>query len=108
MNYHGEPNKGEPVYKGSADPDYMGLIWINAPKVGQEYGGANCGGTNGGDDCDHYITEDGKPKWDSPTAYCRVLKTPVACGDDCAQSADDDKVNWRQAQQIIGELDGAI
>jgi hypothetical protein len=107
MNYHGDPNKGDPVYRGTADPDYMGLIWINAPKVGQEYGGANCGGVNGGDDCDHYMTEGNEEKWESRSGRCRVLRTPVAAGDDCAHWDDDDKLDWKQAQKIIEEQNGA-
>jgi hypothetical protein len=107
MNFHGEPNKGEPIFRGNSDPDYLGLIWINAPKVGQEYGGANCGGVNGGDDCDHYFVEGKEKKWDSATGFCRALQTTVAAGDDCAHWDDDDKLDWRQAQKIIEELDGA-
>jgi hypothetical protein len=107
MQFYGETNKGEPVYRAFAsDPDYVGLIWINAPKPGQEYGGANCGGVNGGDDCDHYAVEGDTPKWESITGFCRALQTEVAAGDVCCQWRDDDKLEWQDAQRLIGELDG--
>jgi hypothetical protein len=105
MQFYGKPNEGEAKYLADAsDPDYMGLIWINADKVGQEYGGANCGGVNGGDDCDHYMTADTKPKWESPTGFCRALQTMVAAGDVCAQWRDDDTLQWQDAQRLLGEL----
>jgi len=103
---YGEPNKGEAVYKAQSDPDYMGLIWINAPKPGQECGGANCGGTSGGDDCDHYTTEGDKPKWESVTGFCRALQITVAAGDVCCQWRDDDVLQWQDADRLIGEIDG--
>jgi hypothetical protein len=102
----GEPNKGEAIYKAQSDPDNMGLLWINAPKLGQEYGGANCGGVNGGDDCDHYKTDGDKAKWESPTAFCRALQINVAAGDVCCQWRDDDKLEWQDAQRLIRELNG--
>jgi hypothetical protein len=88
-------------YLASCDPDYLGLIWINAPKVGQEHGGANCGGCDGGDDCDEYFVDGSKPKWDSPTGFCRALQTTVACGDVCSFFHDDDQLDWREAVKII-------
>lgn len=106
MQFYGKPNKGEAVYRATSDPDYIGLLWINAPKIGQQYGGANCGGADGGDDCDHYQTEDNKPKWESPTGFCRALQTTVACNDVCAQWRDDDTLQWQDAQRLIGEIDG--
>lgn len=105
MNLYGEPNKGEATYRASSDPDYIGLLWINAPKPGQKYGGANCGGADGGDDCDHYMSEGNKPKWESATGFCRALQTTVACNDVCAQWRDDDTLQWQDAQRLIGELD---
>jgi|HubBroStandDraft_6_1064221.scaffolds.fasta_scaffold11292_6 hypothetical protein len=92
-----------PDYMASRDPDYIGLTWINAPKVGQELGGGNCGGCDGGDDCDNYIVDGAKEKWDSPTGNCRVLQTTVACGDSCAVWQDDDQLDWRQAIKAIQE-----
>jgi hypothetical protein len=89
-----------------SDPDYIGLIWINAPKVGQEHGGANCGGCEGGDDCDHYQTDGKKEKWESLTGFCRALQTIVACGDVCSLWRDDDILDWRSASKIIEEQDG--
>jgi hypothetical protein len=107
MQFYGEPNKSEATYRTfAADPDYMGLIWINAPKPGQEYGGANCGGVNGGDDCDHYLTEGKEEKWESLTGFCRALQCEVAAGDVCCQWRDDDKLEWQDAQRVLGELDG--
>jgi hypothetical protein len=106
LQTYGNPNAAEPKYISSSDPDYIGLIWINAPKVGQEYGGANCGGVNGGDDCDHYQTDGKRAKWESPTGFCRALQTTVAAGDVCAQWRDDDTLQWQDAQRLIGILDG--
>jgi hypothetical protein len=106
MQLYGDTNKGEAVYKSQEDPDYLDLVWINAPKVGQEYGGANCGGCAGGDDCDHYLPEDGKLKWESLTGFCRALQTTVACGDICTMWRDDDELPWREAVQIIREQNG--
>lgn len=106
MQLYGEPNKGEAKYISASDPDYLALIWINAPKVGLAHGGANCGGTNGGDDCDHYTTDGTKPKWETPTGFCRALQTTVASGDVCCQWRDDDTLQWQDAQRLIGEIDG--
>lgn len=107
MQFHGKPNDGEPVYRAFAsDPDYMGLVWINAPKVGLALGGANCGGVNGGDDCDHYQTEGDTPKWESATGYCRALQSKVAAGDVCCQWRDDDKLEWQDAQRLLTDMEG--
>lgn len=103
MQLYGKPHDGEAVYRASSDPDYLDLVWINASKPGQEHGGANCGGCKGGDDCDHYLTEGTKAKWDSPTGFCRALQTTVACGDVCSLWGDDDELRWREAQKIIEE-----
>jgi hypothetical protein len=99
MHTYGRSADGE--YRSSGDPDYMGLIWINASKVGQAHGGANCGGCDGGDDCDHYIVDGATEKWESPTGFCRALQTTVACGDVCSLWGDDDELGWREAQKII-------
>lgn len=104
MHEHGKPNTGAAIYRNSDDPDYLDLVWINAPKVGQEYGGANCGGVNGGDDCDHYLTEGKEEKWNSATGFCRALQTDVAAGDVCCLWQDDDELKWRDAVKIIKEL----
>lgn len=97
------PEKTASSYTASRDPDYLGLIWINAPKVGQAHGGANCGGCDGGDDCDNYIVDGAKKKWDSPTGFCRALQTTVACGDHCTHWQDDDEISWREAVKILGQ-----
>ena len=104
MHLYGKTNKGPAVYYSHCDPDYIGLIWINAPKLGLPHGGSNCGGANGGDDCDHYTVEGNKPKWESPTGFCRALQTTVACNDDCAQWRDDDTLQWQDAQRLLADL----
>lgn len=102
----GEPNYGTEQFLASpSNPDSIGLGWINAPEVGQDIGGANCGGKSGGDDCDHYITK-GDDKRAEPTAFCRVLHSQVECGGVCAAWMDDDWVSWDRAQNILKELDG--
>jgi hypothetical protein len=102
MHEHGEPNYGVEAFRGANSPTTLGLLWINAPRVGLEYGGANCGGCNGGDDCDFYMT-DIDDKREAPTGFCRVLQSEVANGDVCAAWNDDDKVDWQQAQAILAE-----
>lgn len=106
----GEPNQGEAKYSGYRDdPDYTGLCWINAPKPGLEYSGANCGGANNGDDCDFYDTIGDVAKWDAPTGICRILKTEVANNDRCSAWVDDDLISWQKGQQLIekhGRSDG--
>lgn len=102
----GEPNYGEEqFFEHLSTPDTLGLGWINAPKVGQEYGGANCGGKSGGDDCDHYITK-GDDKRDEPMAFCRVMQRQVENGAVCCAWMDDDWVSWDRAQNILKENDG--
>jgi hypothetical protein len=105
MHNYGEPNYGPAEFCNERnDPDYLDLGWVNAPSVGQEYGGANCGGGNGGDDCDMYMTE-GADKRAEPTGFCRVLQSVVANGDICAAWRDDDWVSWRVAQSNLKELE---
>jgi hypothetical protein len=107
MHDFGKPNEGAASYVSENDPDYVGLVWVNAPKVGQEYGGTSCGGLNGGDDCDYYMVEGTDDKRAVPGGFCKVLQTPVAGGDCCAAWNDDDIVTWREAQQILkGESNG--
>jgi len=103
---YGEP-KAETSYSAQRDPDYTALKWINAPKPGLERSGANCGGCDQGDDCDHYSTDGKIEKWNSPTGFCRALQVTVACGDECALWWDDDILEWRQAIKIIGSQNGA-
>ena len=102
MHQHGEPNFGPPTFSASNDPTSLDLIWINAPSLGLERGGANCGGENGGDDCDNYCT-DGDDKRDEPSAFCRVLQSTVMNGDVCASWRDDDQLPWDKAQNILKE-----
>lgn len=97
----GSPASGNPNYSPElASPDQLGLIWINAPEVGQKFGGANCGGTNGGDDCDHYLVRAGE-KWENPQGNCRVLAHEVDAGDVCGAWRDDDELPWKEAQQLL-------
>lgn len=82
---YGDPHGGKPLYLASLDPGNLGLIWINAPAVGQKYGGANCNGTEGGDDCDHYQVkegENGNPRRASAASSSASWKaaTSVPCG----------------------------
>jgi hypothetical protein len=101
MHDYGKPNSGEPCYSDPlSTPEQIGLIWINAPEEGLEYGGANCGGGNGGDDCDHYMVESGE-KWDSQQGTCRALDETVANGDVCALWWDDDILGWQEAQNVL-------
>lgn len=100
----GEPNYGPEKFIASNSPDTTGLGWINAPKPGQEYGGANCSGKNGGDDCDHYITK-GDDKRLEDTAFCRILQQQVEGGAVCAAWQDDDWMSWDRAQNLLKELD---
>jgi hypothetical protein len=99
----GEPNYGKPEFAEELlSPETLGLIWINAPEVGQAYGGANCGGKDGGDDCDHFITK-GDDKRAEPMAFCRVLQSQVENGAVCSAWQDDDEIDWQRAQNILKE-----
>lgn len=104
MQTFGAPNKGEPRFLATTDPSDLDLLWINAPRVGQSHGGANCGGQNGGDDCDYYMT-DVDEKRSAPSGFCRVLQRTVQNGDVCSAWDDDDKLVWEKAQAIIEEQD---
>jgi hypothetical protein len=98
---YGPPRTEAPVYADQlSSPQSLGLIWINAPETGQKFGGANCGGVEGGDDCDHYLVKSGE-KWDNPQGYCRVLAHVVDAGDVCAAWRDDDELDWDEAQQLL-------
>lgn len=100
MHEHGEPNYGVEAFRAANSPSTLGLVWINAPRIGLDYGGANCGGCNGGDDCDLYMVNIDN-KREAPTGFCRVLQSEVANGDVCAAWTDDDRVDWQQAQAIL-------
>lgn len=99
---YGSPAIGKPSYRPNlSTPDQVGLIWINASEVGQPFGGANCGGGNGGDDCDHYIVKGAVEKWDTPEGVCRVLQHTVENGAVCTAWRDDDELSWQEAQQLM-------
>lgn len=102
QEYTDSPRSKPTEYHDALDgPDEIGLIWINAAEVGQPFGGANCGGGNGGDDCDHYITQGNVEKWDAPEGICRVLQHTVRNGDVCTAWRDDDILQWQDAQQLM-------
>lgn len=106
---YGNPQKGKPHYSEYlSTPDQLGLIWINAPKVGQALGGSNCGGISGADDCDHYITSGRVEKWDTKQGACRVLQHSVGAGDFCIGWRDDDILAYQDARILMegkGSLD---
>jgi len=96
------PRQSKPSYHDVLDtPDSLGLIWINAPEVGQKYGGANCGGVNGGDDCDRYRVKGVVEKWDTDQGLCTVLQHTVEAAAVCAAWNDDDILNWTDAQDLM-------
>lgn len=86
------------------DPDDLGFGWVNAPKVGQDHGGSSCGGQNGADECDHYLTE-AVDKRAPATGFCRVLQTTVGSMDCCAAWSDDDFIDWQKGQSLLADLD---
>jgi hypothetical protein len=94
--------RSKPDYKDNPDtPQALGLIWINAPKPGLPFGGANCGGVNDGDDCDHYLVHGKHEKWDVTSAYCRILGHEVPGGAVCRAWRDDDQLSFVDAQQLL-------
>lgn len=99
---------GEPrgMGYGDMDPVDSGLRWINAPERDLEYGGANCGGCNGGDDCDYFNPGNSLPKRENPSGMCRVMQATVQNGDFCIAWRDDDTIYWDEASNIIREMDG--
>lgn len=98
MQDYGKPNTGKETFSAHDDPDSLGLVWINAPSVGQPCGGANCGGSGGGDDCDHYFPYDVDDKRDSTSGFCRILQVDVGVGDVCSGWQDDDAVYYDEAE----------
>lgn len=101
-DYTVQPRERGVKYRDDLDsPASIGLVWINAPEVGQKYGGANCGGVEGGDDCDHYIVAGRKEKWDVESAYCRVLAHEVKGGMVCTAWHDDDELPYAEAQMLL-------
>lgn len=104
--YRGKPNYGPASYNAVLNtPDELGLGWINAPEVGQEIGGANCGGPDGGDECDFYVTEEADAR-DTTEGWCRVLQQNVAAGAVCAAWRDDDWVDYQRGSALLKELSG--
>ena len=100
--YTDAPRQGKVSYHDDLDtPDSLGLIWINAPKPGLSYSGANCGGVKGGDDCDHYLVRGKTEKWDADSGFCRVLQHDVKGGDVCAAWHDDDELHFEEAQRLL-------
>lgn len=102
MQDYGEPQTGKPVYvEELSNPSTLGLVWINAPEIGQKYGGANCGGIEGGDDCDFYRVKGKTEKWDAEQGFCMVLQHNVEGGAVCSAWRDDDELSFEDAQQLI-------
>jgi hypothetical protein len=97
---YGTPNYGSAKSVAELDPDTAGLCWINAPKVGQTQGGSCCGGRNGGDDCDLWMTPSAD-KRDEDEGFCRVLQRNTSNMDCCTGWRDDDLVDWKTAQERI-------
>jgi hypothetical protein len=104
MHEYGQPNYGPEEFGTTNDPGGIGLGWINAPEPGVAHGGANCGGQNGGDDCDHYLTTI-DDKREAPTGFCRVLQMDVENGAVCGCWRDDDWVTYDRGINIIREQD---
>jgi hypothetical protein len=102
---HGTPSYGAEAFRAANSPSTLGLLWINAPRVGLDLGGANCGGTFGGDDCDYYMT-DIDDKREAPTGFCRVLQSEVMNGDVCSAWRDDDRIEWQEADAILKKQAG--
>lgn len=100
---YGSPNAGAAQYKSTRpfdDPDDLGFGYVNAPSVGQPLGGTCCGGGNGGDECDNYMTKSDDKR--APlTGFCRVLQTEVPQMACCTAWRDDDFIQWRDAQKIL-------
>ena len=100
----GEPNMGSERFVDCLlSVETLGPGWINAPKVGQPIGGANCGGKSGGDDCDHFCTE-GPDKREEPVAFCRVLQDRVENGAVCGAWRDDDWLDYQRGAALLKEL----
>lgn len=96
---YGKPNYGPARYSAELSPDDAGLSWINAPEIGQEQGGASCGGKNGGDDCDFWLVEGDGDKREEATGFCRVLQRDTDNLDCCSAWIDDDILDWRMVQE---------
>lgn len=102
--YRGKPNYGPAAYNAVLNtPDELGLGWINAPEVGQDMGGANCGGPHGGDECDFYITKEADAR-DTTVGWCRVLQQDVSASAVCAAWRDDDLVDYARGSALLKEL----
>lgn len=101
---YGQPNYGPPKHVASIDPDTSGLGWVNAPEVGLEHSGSCCGGRNGGDECDLWITKEADAR-EADSGFCRVLQKDTANMDCCGAWEDDDWVYWQTAQERLRELE---
>lgn len=94
----GEPHYGTEKFVSCLNPDDAGLCWVNAPSLGLDYSGSCCGGRNGGDDCDFWMTEDDE-KREADSGFCRVLQRNTNNMDCCSAWLDDDLVSWKTAQE---------
>lgn len=97
---YGEPSTGEEKFLCILDPSDSGLGWVNAPEVGLSKSGTCCGGGNGGDDCDFFITKDDEMHGNEP-GFCRVLQKDVANMDCCGAWQDDDWIPWERGVEIL-------
>ncbi len=105
----GAPNYGTAKYNRPDErstPDELGLGWINAPELDQLIGGANCGGRDGGDECDFYVTEEADARA-TEQGFCRVLQQDVDNGAVCAAWRDDDWLDYQRGSALLKELSDA-
>jgi hypothetical protein len=103
---YGDPAYGKEDFKEyPITPDDAGLCWINAPEMGLEASGSCCGGQQGGDDCDYFMTSVAD-KRQADTGFCRVLQRDTNNMDCCTAWNDDDLVSWRTALERFKLNDG--
>jgi len=102
---YGQPNYGPAESVAKLDPDNAGLGWVNAPETGQERSGTSCGGANGGDDCDLWLTDE-PDKRQVKNGFCRVLQHDTGNLDCCSAWQDDDWVTWQEVQERLKEVKG--
>jgi hypothetical protein len=102
----GEPNYGPEKTIAKVNPEDAGLAWVNAPEPGLDLGGSCCGGRNGGDDCDLWMS-DKDDKREADFGFCRVLQRDTANMDCCGCWIDDDLVFWQTAQERFKLNDGS-
>jgi hypothetical protein len=100
---YGEPYSSERFF-ATVDPDAAGLGWVNAPKPGLTHSGSCCGGRNGGDECDYWVTEVADARI-ADSGFCRVLQKDTSNMDCCSAWQDDDWLEWRRGVEILNGED---